>query len=98
MHVTLSMQNTEETIAKYAVDVNLFRLGSTNTIKKYPALEYFLVGGEASLPTKKNFKEKKKKKFNIFTKKNVLFFFLPKSVQICMKDAEYAETNEKSIL
>ena len=27
------MQNTEETIAKYAVDANLFRLGSTNPKK-----------------------------------------------------------------
>ena len=27
----------EEVIAKYAVDANLFRLGSTNPEKKYPA-------------------------------------------------------------
>ena len=27
------MQNTEEIIAKYAVDANLFRLGSTNPKK-----------------------------------------------------------------
>ena len=31
------MKNTEETIAKYAVDANLFRLRSTNPKKKYPA-------------------------------------------------------------
>ena len=28
------MQNTEETIAKYAVDANLFRLGSANPKNK----------------------------------------------------------------
>ena len=27
------MQNTEETVAKYAFDANLFRLGSTNPKK-----------------------------------------------------------------
>ena len=32
----------EEIIAKYAVDANLFRLGSTNLRKKNPAPGYFL--------------------------------------------------------
>ena len=36
-HVTPCMQNTEETIAKYAVDANLFRLWSTNPKKNYLA-------------------------------------------------------------
>ena len=42
------MQNTEETIAKYAVDANLFRLGSTNPKKKSSTSFFFLgliVGG-----------------------------------------------------
>ena len=36
----VTMQNTEETIPKYAVDANLFRLGSTDRKKKK------LVGGK----------------------------------------------------
>ena len=36
------MQNTEETIAKYAVDANLFRLESTNPQKKIPAPGFFV--------------------------------------------------------
>ena len=66
MYAYSCMQNIEETIAKYAVAINLFWLGSTN-----PRI-FFL----------------------IFYKKKILNFFLLKSVQICMKDAEYAETNE----
>ena len=38
----------EEIIAKYAVDANLFRLGSTNPIKKNQAPGCFSVGGEVS--------------------------------------------------
>ena len=45
------MQNTEETIAKYAVDANLFRFGSTDP-KKNPAPGCFLVG--ASPPVKRH--------------------------------------------
>ena len=37
----------EEIIAKYAVDANLFRLGSTNPKKKIPDPGFSLVGGEA---------------------------------------------------
>ena len=33
MHVTPCMQNTEQTIAKYAVNANMFRLGSINSKK-----------------------------------------------------------------
>ena len=51
MYAYPSMQNTEETIAKYAVDANLFRLESTksNPKKKYPAIGcfFFLEGGGA---------------------------------------------------
>ena len=36
MHVTLCMQNTEETIAKYAVE---FRLGSTSPKKNIQPLD-----------------------------------------------------------
>ena len=46
MHVTPCMQNTEESMAKYAVDANLFRLGSNNT-KKISRPWNFSVGGEA---------------------------------------------------
>ena len=41
MHVTPCMQDTEETIAKYAVDANLFRLGSTNPKKNIQPLDFF---------------------------------------------------------
>ena len=40
MYVTPCMQNTEETIAKYAFDANLFRLESTNSKKNIQPL-YF---------------------------------------------------------
>ena len=40
-----AMENTEETIAKYAVDANPFRLGSTKPNKKYPVLGLFFGGG-----------------------------------------------------
>ena len=43
LHVTPCMQHTEETIAKYAVDANLFRPGSTNPKKiSSPWIFYFL--------------------------------------------------------
>ena len=52
------MQNTEEIIAKYAVDANLFRLGSTNPKNKYPAPERFFYSNcfsridvDSSVPT-----------------------------------------------
>ena len=35
------MENNEETIAKYAVDANLFRLGSTNPKKNMQPLNVF---------------------------------------------------------
>ena len=41
------MQNTEETIAKYAVDANLFQFAFTNPIKNIQAPDCVLVGGEA---------------------------------------------------
>ena len=40
MHVTPCMENTEETIEKYAVDSHLFRLGSTNPKKKNQPLDF----------------------------------------------------------
>ena len=42
MHAYPCMQNTEKTTAKYAVDANLFELGSTNPKKKYPEAGYFI--------------------------------------------------------
>ena len=58
------MQNTEETFAKYAVDTNLFRLGSTNPKKINPAPGFFFlllyqglfVGGAFDLEPFKVFK------------------------------------------
>ena len=44
------IQNTEETIAKYTIDANLFRLGSTNP-KKIPS-PWMLFDGEPSPPPK----------------------------------------------
>ena len=41
MHVTPCMQNNEETIAKYVIDANLFRLGSTNLWKDIQPLNFF---------------------------------------------------------
>ena len=46
------IQNTEETIAKYAVEANLFRLDTTNHKKKYPAPRCFLVSLRQSVPRK----------------------------------------------
>ena len=57
---------TMQTFAKYSVDANLFRLGSTNLKKKYPCLGW-----------KKNIYFFFQKCFNIWRKKNP-FFFLPK--------------------
>ena len=45
------MQNTQEIIANYAVDANLFRLESTNP-KKISSI-WMVLGGEAA-PPKKN--------------------------------------------
>ena len=67
-------RNNEEIIAKYTVDANLFRLGSTIPKIIYP-LDVFFGGGEA--PHQKTIKESKKiicsKKISI--KKNSNFFF-----------------------
>ena len=63
MHVTPCMQNTEETIAKYAVDANLFQLGSSNPEKNIQPLDFILV--EAKPPTKQNIKICKHFFFNI---------------------------------
>ena len=46
------MQINEETIAKYAIDTKLFRLGSTNPKKNIQPLDCFWWG--AKPPTKKN--------------------------------------------
>ena len=59
------MQNTEETITKYAVDANLFRLGSTNPKNIYPVPGCFLVGSEV---------HHKKIKLHFFSLKNVYIF------------------------
>ena len=56
-------------------------------LKKYPAIGCFLVGGEAP--------HQKKIEFIYFSKMFQQIFFL-KRVQIYMKDADCAETNEKS--
>ena len=47
------MQNTKETIAKYAVDANLFQLGYINSKKKLFGL-WMYFGGERSPPPKEN--------------------------------------------
>ena len=44
MQVNQCMQNIEESIAIYVVDVNLFRLGSTNPKKKIQTLDFFWWG------------------------------------------------------
>ena len=58
------MKNTEETIAKYDVDANLFRLGSTNP-KKIPRLRMFFGGDGAP---------KIQKCLNIKIKNSTFFF------------------------
>ena len=54
------MQNAVETIAKYAVDANLFRLEYTNPKKKFPGPGCFLVFNLYAVhhnpPTTKKFK------------------------------------------
>ena len=42
------MQNTKDTIAKYAVDANLFQLGSTGPKKNIKSLEAFWWGAKPS--------------------------------------------------
>ena len=79
------MQNTEETIAKYIVDANLFRLWSTNPKKKITR-PWMFFGGRRSPPPKKTFFFK-----NVYTFKKKII-----NAQIHMIDAECAETNEKS--
>ena len=82
------MQNNEENIVKYAVDDNLFRLESTNPkkIQSYspPILDAFWWG--VKRPTK------------TFEQNFFFQFFFFKSVQIYMKDAEFAESKEKSYI
>ena len=73
-------------LAKYAVDANLLRLGSTNPKKNIQPLVIYLVEGEVF-----------KKMFSCLTKYKFLTFFIFKRVQISMTDAECTETNEKSI-
>ena len=100
MYAYPCMQNTEETIAKYAVDDNLFRLGSTNPKKKYPHPGCILVGGFAK--EIQNFDFFFQKCLNI-SRALILFlglvdpsrnrldahikFFFFKSGQNCMQDA-----------
>ena len=72
------MQSNEETFVKYAVDANLFRLGSTNPKKKYPGPGCFLVGGKA--PHQKYIYLFFSKMFQYLKKNDSIFFF--KSVQI----------------
>jgi len=63
MYASSFIQNTEETIAKYAVDANLFRLGSTYS-KKNPAAGFFY--WRAS-PLPKKPRAEKKKFYNFFS-------------------------------
>ena len=72
----------EKIIAKYAVDANLFRLGSTNP-KKFPPHGCFLVGGEAP-PTK-----------NIFFLKNIEKF-LRKKISIYFLVRDFAQSPSPS--
>ena len=78
-------------IAKYAVDVNLFRLGSS-TLKH---------GGLGAQPRWGVWVAQPPTKFFLFNillrnaKQNRWIFFF-KSAQIYMRDAECSETNEKS--
>ena len=58
------MQNNEGTIAKYAVDANLFRLGSSNPKKNIQCLDAFW-GGFA--PTKKKIDVKTSNVKNFWT-------------------------------
>ena len=52
MHIAYPcMQNTEETIAKYAVDANLFQLGFTNPKKNIQALDIISVNSKLSKKT-----------------------------------------------
>ena len=48
-------RTNEETIAKYAVDANLFRLGSTNPKKNIQAVDAFWLGAKSPTKKKLNF-------------------------------------------
>ena len=78
---TYSCKTLKSGLAKYAVDANLFRLGSTNSEKNSQALDFH-----------KCFKHFQKCSY-IF-KQNYYYIF--KSVQIYMKDVESVESKEKS--
>ena len=43
------MQNTEETITKYAIDAKLFRLGSANSLKKLISICSYMQNNEENI-------------------------------------------------
>ena len=76
------MKNTEETIAKYSINTNLFQLGSTNPKKiSRPCIYKFLFFKNVSI---------------LISIKKKLYFYFSKLFKITLlKDAEYAEIDEK---
>ena len=86
MHIAYPwMQNTEETIAKYAVDANLLRLGSTNPKKNIQTLGVFWWRAKSPTTEKIDF-------FSNVSLYKQFFFF--KSVQIYTRDAECTKTHD----
>ena len=71
LYACIHIRTLKPGLAKYAVDANLFRLGSINLNKKFPASGCFLVGGEASHQKNWFFSSK------MFEKKNLVGGFAP---------------------
>ena len=103
MHVRAPMHAKLKRFSWYAVDTtNLFRLGSTNSIKKIQLLNVFFFDGGQKNPQKNEPIQKKvffySNFFSIYLtlKKKFLTFYLikkneMKSVQIYIKDAKCAD-------
>ena len=53
LYACIHIRTLKPGLAKYAVDANLFRLGSTNPKKKFPDPGWFLVGEPSPPPKKK---------------------------------------------
>ena len=80
-----SLWNTEETIAKYAIDANLLRLGSTNPKKNIQTLDVFLAGGKT--PHQFFFS----KIFRYLNKTKILIFFSSKVFKFEFSGGEFSE-------
>ena len=79
------MQNTEKTInyAKYGVDANLFRLGSTNPKKNIQLLDVFLVSLRQAVP-RQTVLTAKCPTANCPTARNIRTFYFTENIEITL--------------